>query len=261
MKELKETQEKIKKRGETLDVIRGGEIKVLQKKRGYRYSIDAVLLADYIKLKPGERVLDLGTGSGIVSLVLAARFRNVDVTGMEIQEELAGMARRSVQLNGLNERVTILCGDIRNIGEFLEHRSFDVACTNPPYRKLLSGRVNADHERAIARHEIKGTITDFIAAARYVLKEGGRLYCIYPARRAVELIAEMRQQGMEPKRARMVHTNRSSRADFILVEGVKGGGEEMDFAPPLFIYGEDGGYSEEMEAIFGNLTRPRELSE
>lgn len=261
MKNLKEIHENSKERDETLDVLRGGEVQVLQKKRGYRYSIDAVLLADYVELKPGERALDLGTGSGIVSLVLATRFRDVTVTGIEVQEELAGMARRSVHLNGLNDRVTILCGDIRNIGEFLEHRSFDVACANPPYRKLLSGRVNPDHERAIARHEIKGTITDFIAAARYVLTDGGKFYCIYPARRSVELISEMRRQGVEPKRARMVHTNRSSRADFILAEGVKGGGEEMDFAPPLFIYGEDGGYSEEMEAIFVSLTHPRGLSE
>ncbi|MCD6487111.1 MAG: hypothetical protein J7K35_07280, partial [Syntrophobacterales bacterium] len=162
---------------------------------------------------------------------------------------LADMARRNVELNGLGNQIRVYSGDVRKIEKLFDPQSFDVAVFNPPYRRLNSGRINPDQERAEARHEIRGTIDDFLASARYLLKDSGRVYVIYPASRGVQLIAGMRENDMEPKKLRVVYSNSSSGAVFILAEGVKGAGEELKIMPPLFIYGSDGRYSDEMDEI------------
>jgi tRNA1Val (adenine37-N6)-methyltransferase len=244
------------KDGETVETLFGGRLKILQKKKGYRYTIDSILLAHFVELHEEERLLELGAGSGVISLFLAFRNPSIRITGIEIQEALAGMAGRSIALNGLEGRVEIFHGDARNAGDHAEARSFDVAVFNPPYRKMGSGRVNPREEKALARHEVAGSITDFLQAARHALKPGGRSYLIYPCSRMVEALHRMRLEKLEPKRLRLVHSKPRSRGDFILVEGIKGGGEELSVLPPLFIYDGDGGYSEEMEAIFRNLSAP-----
>lgn len=240
---------------ETLDELFGGRLKILQKKSGYRFSIDAVLLADFVRVKRAERVIDLGTGSGVISIILASRFpRSGRFTGLELQRQLADMARRSVALNGLEDRVDILEGDVRELPLSLEEGSFDVAVFNPPYRKAGSGRVNPGEERAIARHEIRSTAADFLKASDRLLKDGGRVYLIYPVRRTVEVLYRMRAFGLEPKKMRIVYSRASSNGDFVLVEGLKGGGEELKILPPLFIYGESGDYSREVQNIFNALS-------
>ena len=181
-------ESRLQQDGETIDEFFHGRLRVLQKKKGYRFSIDSLLLADFVTLKKGDRVVDLGTGSGIVALVLALRFPTARIAEIEIQEELADMAERSVALNGLTDRITIYPGDVKKIRKLLEPQSFDVAVFNPPYRKLNSGRINPNGERAIARHEVKGTIDDFLSAARYLLKYAGRVYLVYPAARSLSLI-------------------------------------------------------------------------
>jgi tRNA1Val (adenine37-N6)-methyltransferase len=241
---------------ETLESLFGGRLKILQKKKGYRYTIDSILLAHFIERKEEDRFLELGAGSGVISLVLAFRNPSIRVTGIEIQESLAGMAGRSVALNGLESRVEIFNGDARNADDFVEARSFDVAVFNPPYRKMGSGRVNPREEKALARHEVAGSVTDFLRAARHALKPGGRACLIYPCSRMVEALHRMRSEKLEPKKLRMVHSRPGSRGDFILVEGMKGGGEELSVLPPLFIYDGAGGYSEELGALFRNLSAP-----
>ena len=239
---------------ETAEILLGGKLKVLQKKKGYRYTIDSVLLAHFVELKEGVHVLEIGVGSGVISLVLAVLHPSIRITGIEIQERLAGMARRSIKINGLEDRVEIFHGDARNAGDCLQAQSFDVAVFNPPYRKVGSGRINPREEKALARHEVEGSATDFLRAARRALKPGGRSFIIYPCSRMVLALHRMRSEKLEPKRLRMVHSRPGSRGDFILVEGVKGGGEELNVLPPLFIYDVDGGYSEELKAIFKNFS-------
>jgi tRNA1Val (adenine37-N6)-methyltransferase len=239
---------------ETVESLFGGQLKILQKKKGYRYTIDSILLAHFVELQEQERLLELGAGSGVISLVLAHRCPSTRVTGIEIQEDLAGMAGRSALLNGMEGRVDILHGDARAACDFLKARSYDVAVFNPPYRKVGSGKINPQTEKALARHEIAGSLADFLRAAAHALKPGGRVCLIYPCSRMVETIHQMRSKKLEPKRLRMVHSRPGSRGDFILVEGLKGGGEELSVLPPLFIRENDGGYSEELEALFRNLS-------
>ncbi len=241
---------------ETVEALFGGRLKVLQKKKGYRYTIDSILLTHFVRLKEGERVLEIGSGSGVISLVLAFLNPSVRITGIEIQESLAGMARRSVAINDLEGRAEIFHSDARVVGDHLQSQFFDVAVFNPPYRKVGSGRVNPREEKTVARHEVEGSIADFLRAARHALKTGGRLYLIYPCSRMVTALHRMRSETLEPKSLRMIHSKPGSRGDFMLVEGVKGGGEELTTLPPLFIYGSDGRYSEELKAIFKDFSAP-----
>ena len=246
----------LRREGETIDDILGGRLRILQKKRGCRFSIDSLLLAHFVRVKRGDSVADLGTGVGIILLVLSHRFRCGRMVGVEIQEELADMARRSIKMNGLEKGIEVLSGDIRQIKTFLDPQAFDVVIFNPPYRKLNSGRINPDREKAVARHEIKGTLGDFLSAARHIVKESGCVYIIYPATRMAELFFRMRDCDIEPRRLRMVHSGRSSRAEFLLMEGKRGGGEELKVSEPLFIYEENGRYTGEMENVFRELSNP-----
>ncbi len=241
---------------ETVESLSGGQLKVIQKKKGYRYTIDSVLLAGFVEPKPADRVLELGAGSAVISLLLAHRQRGLRVTALELQSGLADMARRSVSLNGLDDRVTVLQGDLRTSADVLEAQAWDVVVFNPPYRKMGSGRINPLEEKALARHEIAGSVAEFLQAARRTLKPGGRACLIYPCSRMVEVIHCMRSLRLEPKRFRMVHSRPGSRGDFILVEGMKGGGEELAVLAPLFIYRKGGGYSEELEALFREISFP-----
>jgi tRNA1Val (adenine37-N6)-methyltransferase len=239
---------------ETIDKILGGRLRVIQKKAGYRASVDALLLSHFVVLGEGERCVELGTGSGIIALILALRHRCRRLLGIEIQEELVAMATRSVALNGLAGSVEIRRGDVRYPESIDDPGSFDVAVFNPPYRRLRSGRLNRDSGKALARHEIAGTVGDFLGAAAHLLRHGGRSYAIYPARRMVEFLSRMRACRIEPKRMQLVHSRRGGIGQFILVEGVKGGREQLIVMPPLFIHKEEGGYTEEMEAIFRALS-------
>jgi tRNA1Val (adenine37-N6)-methyltransferase len=251
---------KLRRDGEMVDEFFRGRLKVLQKEGGYRFSVDSLLLAGFVTLKKGDHVVDLGTGSGIIAIILALRFSEAQVAAVEIQGDLADMAGRSIVLNGLEDRVRVYPGDVKKVREMFDPRSFDVAVFNPPYRRLNSGRINPGSEKAVARHEIRGTIDDFLSSARYLLRDSGRVYVIYPAARGVQLIARMRGNGIEPKRLRVVHSNDTSEGVFVLVEGVKGAGEEVAIMPPLFIYRNDGRYSDEMEAILGESSSTRPAS-
>jgi tRNA1Val (adenine37-N6)-methyltransferase len=238
---------------ETLDPICGGRLRVIQAKRGYRFSVDSLLLASFVRLRPGERAADLGTGSGILALILASRPERPVVDALELQPELADRARRSAEINGLDDRVRVREGNVRYAAEILPAAAFDLVVFNPPYRKARSGRVNPNREKALARHEIAGTVEDFLAAAALLLKDGGRVCAIYPASRAVGLLSAMRVRGLEPKRLRVVHSRSHEEGEFVLVEGIRGGREELDVMPPLFLYGTGLTYSEEMERIMGGL--------
>ncbi len=234
---------------ETVDEFFDGRLRVLQKEKGYRFSLDSILLANFVILRGGEQIVDLGTGSGIVAMILSLRSADVNIAEVEIQKDMADMATRSVALNGLEGRIRVYQADVRNISRVFDAQSFDIAVFNPPYRRLNSGKINPDSEKAVARHEVKGTIDDFLAGSRYLLKDSGRVYIIYPAARMVQLIARMRHYDLEPKRLRIVHSNGASGGVFVLAEGLRGGGEEAKILPPLFIYNDDGIYTKEVKDI------------
>jgi tRNA1Val (adenine37-N6)-methyltransferase len=239
---------------ETLDELLNGRLRVFQKKSGYRFSVDAVLLASFVSLNAKSKVIDLGTGSGIIPLLLATRFPHALWTGLEIQEGLAKLAARSVDLNGLQDQINIFQGDARKIKNIFPAHSFDAVTFNPPYRKINSGRINPDAERAIARHEITGSLKEFLQAAKYLLKPAGKVFTIYPAKRMIELVACFRAAAIEPKRMKFVFSDTQSGAAFVLTEGRIGSREELKIETSLFIYDENKRYTRQMKDIFSDLT-------
>jgi tRNA1Val (adenine37-N6)-methyltransferase len=238
---------------ETLDDLLGGKLKILQKKKGYRFSIDSILLAHFVRLRPGMKAVELGLGSGVISLILCYR-TGCSLTGVELQPQMADMAARSFRLNSLEGKIDIVKGDVRDIKKIMPGGQFDAVIFNPPYRRKGSGRISADAEKAIARHEINGSLADFISASEFLLKKHGEVFTIYPASRGVELVCRMRDSGIEPKTMRIVHSAARTEAEFILLEGSKGGGEELQILPPLFIYDSEGNYTPEIQAIFSELS-------
>lgn len=239
---------------ETLDEILDGRLRVFQSKKGYRFSLDSIMLAHFVSLKTRSRAIDLGCGNGIILLVLAKCFPNAHFVGLEIQEKLAYLARKNSQMNDLANRVNIVSGDARHIKNIFSEHSFDTVIFNPPYRKLNSGRINPLQEKAIARHEIIGSLKDFLSASKHLLKPAGKVFTIYPATRFVELVHLFRNSNIEPKRIKLVYSDNFSEAEFTLVEGRQGGREELRMEPPLFIYDQDQNYTPAMSAIFSELS-------
>ena len=235
---------------ETVDDLRPAGLKIIQAKHGYRFSLDPVLLCAFTRVAKGEMVADLGTGSGVVPLLLAARTDAKKIVGVEIQPELADRARRSVLLNCLQDRIDILEGDLRELQGSLEPQAFDVVVANPPFRPQGTGRQAPINERAAARHELAGGLADFLRAATYLLKGGGRFYIVFLAERLAELLAGMRERLLEPKRLRCVHSRAGEKGTLVLVEGRKGGRAGLAMEPPLFVY-EGEAYSAEILSIYG----------
>lgn len=240
---------------ETLDEILNGRLRVFQKKKGYRFSLDSILLAHFVSLKPRTRAIDLGCGGGIILLILSKHFPHVDFSGLEIQEELAKMARKNVKINSLDGIVKIFTGDAKIIKNIFKARSFDAVIFNPPYRKLSSGRINPILEKAVARHEIRGSLEVFLKTAKHLLKPAGKVFTVYPAKRLIELVILFRENAIEPKRIKMVFSNYLSDAEFVLVEGRLNGREELKIEKPLFIYKQDKTYTKEMDIVFSELAR------
>ena len=235
----------------TIDTMFGGLIRCMQHSGGYRFSIDAVLLGNFIAVRPEERILDLGCGSGIVALILAYRWPSCFVTGLEIQPELAELARKNVARNNWRERINIVAGDLRHIDEIFPAGLFDAVVSNPPYRKTGSGRVNRDPEQLLARHEATADAASVVRAAAWALKTGGRAAFVYPATRVVTLLHELKKQGLEPKRVQTVYSYPGGPATLVLVESRKGGGEGLTIMEPFYVYRESKGeYSPEMAACY-----------
>lgn len=241
---------------ETLDEILGGRLKIRQSKTGYRFNLDSLILAHFVTCRPQSVNLDLGCGNGILALVLAARFVQSRWRGLELQAGLGALARKNVEENGLAARVTIDIGDARNIQKIYAPHTFDAVVFNPPYRKIHSGRINPLPEKAIARHEVSGSLAGFLAAAVYALKPKGRVFAVYPATRLAELMRRFDKKGIEPKRLKPVFSDDTTDAEFVLVEGRQGAREELKMEPPLYVYDAPKKYSPSMERIFADLASP-----
>ncbi len=241
---------------ETVDEILDGGLTVCQSRRGYRFNLDSLMLAHFASVRPGRLNMDLGCGNGIILLLLARLHPATRWVGLEIQPQLATLARKNIEQNGLCDRVTIVTGDVREVHHHFGHASFDQVIFNPPYRKLLSGRINPLEEKAVARHEIRGSLKDFLAAAGFLLKPSGRAFAVYPASRLAQLVFEFRRNDIEPKRMKLVFSDRHSRAQFVLAEGRRSSREELSMESPLFIYEQPGVYTEDMKRLFSDLGRP-----
>ena len=234
---------------ETLDALFDGELQLYQKKQGYRFSIDSILLADFATIRSGDKVIDLGTGSGVVPLILAYRYPSIMVTGIEIQRQMADRAMRSIRLNGYEDRIAIAQMDIASTEERFKPGSFDAVVCNPPYRQASSGRLSFSSEKQIARHEIKASLDDFVRAAAFLVRNKGCFACIQLGERTIDLVSAMRSAGLEPKRLRTVHAFSDAKASLVLVEAVKGGRKGVSILPPLVIYDSAKNYTEELNAI------------
>ena len=238
---------------ETLDTLTIGNIQLLQRENGYRYSLDPILLSRFVNIKKSGRVIDLGSGCGILPLLLARLSDVKELIGIEIQSGLAERSRRNVKLNALQGRVQILQGDICDIRNLLPVNCADLVVSNPPYRRRASGRIAPDDERAIARHELVGQLADFVAAGSWLLNNGGRFTVIYLAERLPELMAAMVAVRIEPKRLRMVHPRQGESAKMVLLEGRKGGHPGLQVEKPLYIYKNNGigrDYTEEVLQMY-----------
>ncbi len=231
----------------THDSILGGKIQVFQEKDGYRFSLDAVLLPHFVECAPESVIVDLGSGAGVIPLILATLNPTSTIYGLEVQDSLARLAKHNVEENKMGDRVTIVQHDLRNLPVPGCPKKVDWVVSNPPYRRLGSGRVNPQSQKAVARHEIMANLNDVIQAASRLLDRGGRFAVVYPSTRLADLIHGLKEHGLEPKRMRLVHSNTSSPARLVLVEAIKGGGAQLTVEKPLYIYKDNNAYTREVQ--------------
>ncbi|BCK01864.1 tRNA1(Val) (adenine(37)-N6)-methyltransferase [Anaerocolumna chitinilytica] len=237
--------------GERIDELQRNGYKIIQNSKKFCFGMDAVLLSGFAKVKEGEKALDLGTGTGIIPILLEAKTKGEHFTGLEIQEESADMARRSVALNKLEQKISIVTGDIKEAGNLFGAASFHVVTSNPPYMNNLHGLKNPDLPKAIARHEIHCTLEDVVREGARVLKPGGRFYLVHRPFRLIEIINTLTAYKLEPKRMRMVHPFLDKEPNMVLIEAVKGGGSMIKVEPPLIVYKEVNQYTDEIYDVYG----------
>ena len=236
---------------ERVDDLQRNGLKIIQKTDGFCFGMDAVLLSGFAHVKRGEKVLDMGTGTGIIPLLLSAKTQGEHFTALEIQKEIAEMAARSVAMNHLEEKIEIVNGDIKEASRIFGGASFDVVTTNPPYMNDAHGLKNPTEVKAISRHEVLCTLDDVVREGAKVLKSGGRMYMVHRPHRLIEIITAMKQYKMEPKRMCMVHPFKDKEANMVLIEAVKGGGSWLKMEAPIIVYKEPGVYTDEIYSIYG----------
>ncbi|MFR5734044.1 MAG: tRNA1(Val) (adenine(37)-N6)-methyltransferase [Clostridium sp.] len=236
---------------ERLDDLQRNGLKIIQKTDGFCFGMDAVLLSGFASVKPGERALDLGTGTGIIPLLLSAKTKGDHFTGLEIQTEIMKMAQRSVALNGLEKKIDIIQGDIKEASRIFGAASFDVVTSNPPYMNDAHGLKNPGDVKAISRHEVLCTLEDVVREGTKALKPGGRFYMVHRPHRLAEIITVMRQYKLEPKRMKFVHPFADKDANMVLIEAVRGRGAWLKLEPPVIVYKEPGVYTDEIYEIYG----------
>lgn len=225
-------------------------LKILQKKNGFRYGTDAVLLSDFAGRNIKGSVLDLCSGTAIVPLLLSVRENISKISALEIQPDIADMAKRSVMLNKLEHKIDMVCGDLKNADSIFAKKSFDAVTCNPPYMKVGGAVTNSSDTKIISRHEVCCTLDDVIAVSRKMLKNQGRLFMVHKPNRLAEIIHTMCIHHIEPKHMRLVYAHKGKEPSLVLIEGLSGGKSEMRIDPPLYIFGENGKYSEELKKIY-----------
>ena len=239
------------KDGERLDELHRNGYRIIQNARKFCFGMDAVLLSGVARVKAGERVLDRGTGTEIIPILLRGKTPGRNFTGLEIQEESADMARRSVAYNHLEDSISIVTGDIREAAALFRAASFDVVTSNPPYMTDSHGLVNPDLPKAIARHELLCSLEDVVRGAAGVLRPGGRFYLVHRPFRLAEIMTVLVRYRLEPKRMRLVYPFVEKEPNMVLLEAVQGGNSRITVEKPLIVYREPGVYTEEIYEIYG----------
>lgn len=239
------------KENERIDDLQRNGYQIIQNPAKFCFGMDAVLLSGFVRVKPGAKVLDLGTGTGIIPLLVEAKTQAAQISAIEIQEESADMARRSVQLNGLEDRINIVTGDLREADKFFDAASFDVVTCNPPYMIGQHGLTNPDEPKAIARHEILCTLEDVVRTAARLLKPGGYFCMVHRPFRLAEIVTVMTEYKLEPKRMKFVYPYVDKEPNMVLVEGCRGGKPRMTVEKPLIVYKEPNVYTDEIYDVYG----------
>ncbi len=236
---------------ERIDDLEYKNLKIIQKKDGFCFGIDSILLSDFSKnIKENSKVLDLGTGTGIIATLLCGKTKLKKIIGIEIQKEIADMAKRSIKLNKLENKFEIINENIINLEKIFEKNSIDAIVTNPPYKKKNSGIINENEKKLISRHEITATLEDFIKISQKLLKNNGEFYMVHRPERLVDIFEIMRKYKIEPKIIRFVHSNINKESKLVLIKGVKNAKPFLKIEKNLYIYNENGNYSDEILKIY-----------
>ena len=239
------------KENERIDDLELNDLKIIQNKNGFCFGMDSVLLSDFAKeIKKNSSILDMGTGTGILSILLSAKTQETKITGVEIQPEVAEMAQRSVQLNHLEERIHIICKDIKELKEIYKVGSFEAIVTNPPYKKKGTGGINENEAKLISRHEITADLEDFIRIASYLLKDQGSIYMVHRPERLADIMINLKKYKLEPKIIKFVHPNQEKEPNLILVKATKNARPFLKVEKPIYIYDLQGNYTEEVLKIY-----------
>ena len=242
------------KENERIDDLEFKNLKIIQNKEGFCFGIDSILLTDFAKnIRQNSKIIDLGTGTGIIPILLYGKTKNTEFVGVEIQKEVAEMAKRSVKLNKLEEKIDIINMNILNLNKKYERGSFDAVTTNPPYKKINTGIINNNDKKVISRHEITASLDDFIKTASFLLKDFGEFYMVHRPDRLVDIFSVMRKYKIEPKKIKFVYPNKNKKTNLVLIKGVKNGRQFLEFENNLYVYNEDGNYTEEILKIYNKI--------
>lgn len=239
------------KENERIDDLEFKGLKIIQNKDGFCFGIDSVLLSDFAKnIRHNSKVMDLGTGTGIINILLSGKTKASKFIGVEIQEEVAEMAKRSVELNNLEDKITILNENILNLKNIYDAKSFDAVVTNPPYKKINTGLINENNKQLISRHEITANLKDFIHISSYLLKDFGEFYMVHRPDRLVDIFQNMREERIEPKLIKFVYPKANKKTNLVLIKGIKNGKPFLEYDNNLVVYNEDGSYTDEILKIY-----------
>lgn len=239
---------------ERIDDLELQNLKIIQNNNGFCYGIDSILLSDFAKeIKQGSKIVDLGTGTAILPILLSAKTKNTTIVGIEIQKQVAKMANKSIMLNNLQDRIQIICDNVKNVKNMLNAKTFDAVITNPPYKKKNTGMINETQTKIIARHEVEANLEEFIQAASYLLKDQGNMYMVHRPERLVDICSLLRQYKIEPKVLKFIQANITKAPNLLLIKGVKNAKPFLKMEKTLMIYQENGQYTNEILKIYHKI--------
>ena len=239
---------------ERIDDLEFKGLKIIQNKKGFCFGIDSVLLSDFAKnIKKGSKVIDLGTGTGIINILLSGKTEADSFVGVEIQKEVSDMAKRSIELNNLCNKIEILNDNIINLKNKYSKNSFDAVVTNPPYKQKNIGLINKEDKKIISRHEITASLEDFIHISSYLLKDFGEFYMIHRPERLVDIFSIMRKEKIEPKKIKFVYPSKNKKTNLVLIKGIKLGNPFLEYDDNLYVYDEKGNYTNDILKIYNKI--------
>ncbi len=242
------------KENERIDDLEFKNLKIIQNKDGFCFGMDSVLLSDFAKeIKKNSSIADLGTGTGILAILLSGKTQDTQIVGVEIQKEVAEMANKSILLNNLENRIQIICEDIKNLKAKYEQGSFDAIVTNPPYKKVGTGKINKKDKKIISRHEITANLEDFISISNYLLKDHGSIYMVHRPERIADIFVLLRKYKLEPKVLKIVYPTLEKSPNLILIKAVKNSKPFLKVEKPLIVYTNEGNYTDEIFKIYNKI--------